>query len=91
MSVTCSVTFTVNGRSRADRLSDDPSFSTLTVGWWTPGANGPTPVATVPRTSTNDLYSARAFASNGTVYLAGQVGEGPDVAAQTSPTIRSSK
>lgn len=51
-------------------LSDDASFSTLHVGFWSPGAAAPARVATVTRSSTNDLYSARAFADGGTAYLA---------------------
>jgi hypothetical protein len=51
-------------------LSDDPAFGTLSVGWWSPSSTGIARVASVARTSTNDLYSARALGAGGKVYLA---------------------
>lgn len=50
-------------------LSGDPSFRTLEVGRRSP-SEGLARVASITRESSEDLYSARAFASGGRVYLA---------------------
>ncbi|EYF02162.1 hypothetical protein [Chondromyces apiculatus] len=51
-------------------LEGDASFSTLDVGFWSPGTDAPVRVGRVPRTSGNEIYSARAFAADGKVYVA---------------------
>ncbi|MCC6551486.1 MAG: hypothetical protein IT372_00505 [Polyangiaceae bacterium] len=50
-------------------LSDDPSFPAIEIGFRS-AAQGLSRVASVARTSADDLYSARAFASGGTAYVA---------------------
>jgi hypothetical protein len=50
-------------------LSEDPSFPAIEVGFRSP-SQGLTRVASVARTSGDDLYSARAFSAGGTVYVA---------------------
>lgn len=50
-------------------LSSDPAFPSLDVAFRSP-STGLTKVASVPRTSTDELYSARAFGQGGKVYVA---------------------
>lgn len=51
-------------------LPGDAASPELSVGFWAPGAPAPVRVARVPRASRDDLYTARAFAADGKVYLA---------------------
>lgn len=50
-------------------ISDDPSFPAIEIGWRS-ASQGLARVARVARTSGDDLYSARAFAADGKVYVA---------------------
>lgn len=50
-------------------LSDDPAFPALEVGWRSP-SQGLTRLASIARTSRQKIYTARAFARDGKVYVA---------------------
>lgn len=51
-------------------MPDDAGSSTISVGYWAPGSPAPVRVASVPRASREAIYSARALAAGGKVYLA---------------------